>query len=87
MKFLKRLRTRWMILVRQRKLAKHLDSAAKLKGVLSFYRKTLDNPENSSHFRYSVRDDIYKIEAELEDHELQAAHLTLRIELLEANLI
>lgn len=86
MKFLKRLRTKWLILLKRRELAKHLDSAITIKGILSFYRKAADKPESSQYFRDSFKNELCKLQGEVEWHELHAARLALHIEILEESL-
>lgn len=70
----------------ERELSKRLDSSITIKGILSFYRKAADKPESSQYFRDSFKHELYKLEGELEWHELEAARLALHIEILEDSL-
>ena len=86
MKFLKRLHTKWLILLKRRELAKRLDRSIAIKGVLSFYREAAGKSESSQYIRDYFRHEVYKLESTVEWYELQAARLAIRIEILEESL-
>lgn len=86
MKFLRRLLAKLDIHSKTKKLANHQASAASLKIIRSHYQTALADEKYTKEIADSFRQRVFKLAAEIEYHDRQAAHLALHIQILKDSL-
>lgn len=86
MKFLKRLRTKLLIIYAKRELAERQVSIEVLSKVRARYVQALAESKYSTPIKDSFRHKAFKLAGEIGWHELKMEHLAIRIELLEDSL-